>query len=69
MMKKLLLVLSVFLAIAICVGFVRGWFSMSTTRETLSNKVDVSFKMDPDKMKQDANAVEEKTKSLLGSDK
>ncbi len=68
-MKKVFLVLSVFLAIAICIGFVRGWFSMSTTRETLSNKVDVNFKMDPDKMKQDANAVEAKTKSMLGSDK
>ena len=68
-MKKPLLVLSVFLTIAICIGFVRGWFSMSTNRETLTNKVDVNFKMDPDKMKQDANAVEEKAKSLLGSDK
>ncbi len=68
-MKKPLLVLSVFLTIAICIGFVRGWFSVSTNREPLTNKVDVNFKMDPDKMKQDANAVEEKTKSLLGSNK
>ena len=68
-MKKPLLVLSVFLTIAICIGFVRGWFSVSTNREPLTNKVDVNFKMDPDKMKQDANAVEKKTKSLLGSDK
>ena len=69
MMKKILSLLLVLLAIAVGVGFVHGWFSMFTTRETLSNKVDVNFKMDPDKMKQDANALEEKTKSLLGSDK
>ncbi len=69
MMKKTLLVLSVFLAVVICIGFFRGWFSLTTTRETLSNTVDVNLKLDADKMKQDATAVEEKTKSLLGSDK
>ena len=69
MNKKLFSFFLVVLVIAVCIGFVRGWFSLTTTRETLGNKVDVSFKVDPDKMKQDANVLEEKTKSMLGSDK
>ena len=42
---------------------------MSTNKEAIGNKVDVNFKVDADKMKQDANTLEEKTKALLSSEK
>jgi len=55
--------------IAVCIGFFRGWFSLSTTKEVLGNKLDVNLKVDRDKMQDDAKAIQEKTKSVLGSDK
>lgn len=42
---------------------------MSTNKEVIGNKLDVNFKLDADKMKKDANALEEKTKALLSSEK
>lgn len=51
-----------------CVGFFRGWFSMTTKNEPFTEKLDVHFQVDRDKMKQDANAVEDKTKALFSSD-
>ena len=53
----------------VCIGFFRGWFSMTTNNEPLTEKLDVHFQVDRDKMKQDANAVQEKTKGFLNSDK
>jgi len=52
-----------------CVGFFRGWFRMTTTNESVTEKLDVHFQVDRDKMKQDANTVEDKTKALFSSDK
>ena len=40
---------------------------MTTNKELFSEKRDVQLTVDPDKMKQDANAVEDKTKALFGS--
>ncbi len=64
-MKTLIKVLVV---LAICVaglGFYRGWFSLSGSgRDADSNKVEVSLTVDPDKMKEDAEKVEEKTAEL-----
>lgn len=57
------------IAVTVCVGFFRGWFSMTTSKEPLSEKLDVHFQVDKNKMQQDANTVEEKTKALLGTDK
>lgn len=42
---------------------------MTTNNEPLTEKLDVHFQVDRDKMKQDANAVQEKTKGFLNSDK
>lgn len=55
--------------ITVCIGFFRGWFSLSTNKELLGNKLDVNLKVDRDKMEDDAKAIQEKTKSLIGSDK
>jgi len=51
-----------------CVGFFRGWFSMTTKNEPFTEKLDVNFQVDRDKMKQDANTVQDKTKSLFSSE-
>lgn len=55
--------------LTVCVGFFRGWFSVSSKKEPFSEKLDVHFQVDQGKIKEDASAVEEKTKSLLGSEK
>jgi hypothetical protein len=64
-MKTLMKVLVV---LAICVaglGFYRGWFSLSSRgRDAENNKINVSLTVDPDKMKEDAEKVEEKTAEL-----
>ena len=59
----------ILIILVVCVGFFRGWFSMTTNNEPLTEKLDVHFQVDRDKMKQDANAVEEKTKSVLNLEK
>lgn len=41
---------------------------MTTNKEVFGNKMDVNFQVDPDKMKQDANTLEQKTKALLSSE-
>ncbi len=57
----------ILLVLVVCVGFLRGWFSVSSNKELLGDNVDVRLKMDSGKMKQDANAVEQKTKELFQS--
>jgi len=58
------------LVLALCVavlGFYRGWFSLSSHgRDAESNKVSVSLTVDPDKVKEDAEKVKEKTTELTG---
>ena len=64
-MKTLMKVLVVLALCAAVVGFYRGWFSLSSRgRDAESNKVSVSLTVDPDKMKEDAEKVEEKTAEL-----
>lgn len=41
---------------------------MTTKNEPFTEKLDVNFQVDRDKMKQDANAVQDKTKSLFSSE-
>ena len=41
---------------------------MTTNKEPFSEKRDVQLKIDPDKMKQDANAVGDKTKALFSTE-
>ena len=67
-MKKFISFLLVLLIVGVCIGFFRGWISLSTNKETLGNKVDVSLQVDPDKIKDDLGAVEEKTKGLLSKE-
>lgn len=68
-MNRLIPFILIVLVLAVCVGFFRGWFSVSTNKELFGNKRDVNFQVDPDKMKQDANTLEQKTKALLSSEK
>ncbi len=51
--------------IVVSLGFYRGWFTLSSGRESLSNKVDVNLSVDPDRIRQDAETLKEKTR---GSD-
>lgn len=39
------------------VGFARGWFALSKTPDTDSNKVNINLTVDPDKVKEDAEKV------------
>jgi hypothetical protein len=61
---KLLLILT------LCVigfAFYRGWFTLSShRREAQDNKVDVTLTVDPDKVKEDATKVKEKTTEFTG---
>ena len=56
------------LVIAVSVGFFRGWFSLTTDKVPFSDQVDVHLKVDPNKMKQDASSIEDKTKALFSSE-
>jgi hypothetical protein len=60
----------VLIAIAIVVvglGFYRSWFALSRPAADVgSNKVNINLATDPDKMKQDAQAVKDKATELTG---
>jgi hypothetical protein len=61
-MKRALLVVVIVLLVA---GFVRGWFALTAPhREPETNRVDVKFSVDPDKMKEDAESVKEEAEKL-----
>ena len=51
--------------IVVGLGFYRGWFTLSGGRESQSNKVDVNLSVDPDRIRQDAETLKDKTR---GSD-
>ena len=63
-------IIKALLVLALCItvlGFYRGWFSLSSYgRDAESNKVNVSLTVDPDKMKDDAGKVKDKTTALTG---
>jgi len=64
-------IIKALLVLALCVavlGFYRGWFSLSSSRgrDAESNKVNVSLTVDPDKVKEDAETVKDKTTELAG---
>lgn len=50
--------------IVISFGFYRGWFTMSSNRQAENNNVDVSLTVSPDKIKEDAGKVKDKTNEL-----
>jgi len=56
----------VFAVLFVSLGFLRGWFTLSTNKEPFSEKRDIHLQLDPGKLKLDVNAVEGKTKALFG---
>ena len=63
-------VLTVLAIVIVALGFYRGWFALSSpASDAGSNKVKVSLTVDPDKVKQDAETVKEKTTELTGQAK
>ena len=66
-MSALRTVLIVLVVLVVGVGFYRGWFALSRPApDAGSNTVNVNLATDPDKMKQDAQAVKEKATELTG---
>lgn len=68
-MKKMTFVkvLGVLVLCAVGVGFYQGWFVLSSrARDTESNKSNITLTVDPDKVKEDAQAVRDKTTELTG---
>lgn len=77
-MNRLLSFVLLLVVIGVCLGFFRGWFSLSTNStgsqgntniKSTNDDLDIHFRVDKDKMKQDANTVQENTKVLLGNEK
>ncbi|MFM9964886.1 MAG: hypothetical protein ACKV2Q_27090 [Planctomycetaceae bacterium] len=65
-MRRFRLFLIVFATIVISLGFYRGWFALSGSREAVSHKVDVNLSVDTEKVKADAESVKDKAKELTG---
>ncbi len=65
-MKKLRSLLIVLIVSVVSVGFYRGWFTVTGTREAVSHKVDVNLTVDTDKVKADADTVKHKATELTG---
>jgi hypothetical protein len=63
--KKFLMVLLVLVLCGVGLGFSRGWFSLTSPRDTESNKLNLNLTVDPDKMKQDAGEVRNRTDGLI----
>ncbi len=66
-MKRLSVVLITLAILVVGLGFYRGWFALSRPApDAGSNKVNINLATDPDKMKQDAEAVKDKATELTG---
>ena len=65
-MKRSRSMLIVIVIIGVGLGFYRGWFTVSGSRETVSHKVDVNLTVDTDKVKEDAQTVKDKASELTG---
>ena len=65
-MKRFCSLLIVLAIGVVGLGFYRGWFTVSESREAVSHKVDVHVTVDPDKVKADAQAVKDKASELTG---
>jgi cell division protein FtsX len=67
MKRTLMTVLVVLTLCVVVVGFYRGWFSLSShSGDAGSNKVQMNLTVDPDKVKEDAGKVKDKTTELTG---
>ena len=61
-------VLLVLVLCAVALGFYRGWFALSSpSAGPDSNKVNINLTLDPDKAKEDAEGLKNKTNNLSGS--
>ena len=58
-MKKIRSILLVLVILGVGLGFYRGWFAASESREILTNKVDVKLSVDPDKIKADVDLLKD----------
>ena len=66
-MKKLGAVLAVLVILVVALGFYRGWFALSRpASDAGSNQVNINLATDPDKVRQDAQAVKDKATELTG---
>ena len=55
------------LALTLCltgIGFVRGWFVVTTPSSEQGHQVNINLKVDKDKVEQDAEAFKQKTTEL-----
>lgn len=65
MNRSVLSLLFVLLVIVVAIGFYRGWFTLSNSSPNAgSNKVDVNLSVDRDKIREDAETVQQKTTEL-----
>jgi hypothetical protein len=67
-MRKVLGVLIVFAIVVVGIGFLRGWFTLSSPNSAQgSNAVNVNLATDTGKIKEDAEKVKDKAAELTGS--
>lgn len=68
-MKRLCGILVALAVVVVGIGFYRGWFVVTSGRESLSHKIDVNLTVDADKVQADADAVKDKAAELAGQAK
>jgi len=67
-LKNVFVVLVVLALCVVGVGFYQGWFVLTNPDSgEESNKVNVNLTMDPDKAKEDAEALKAKARGLTGN--
>jgi hypothetical protein len=66
-MARFLFIILFLVAITVCLGLFRGWFSVSSQKTPFSEQREINLKVNPEKFQQDANALEGKTKELFRS--
>jgi hypothetical protein len=66
MNRKFLLVLLVLVLCVVGAGFSRGWFALTSPRDTENNTLNINLAVDADKAKQDAGRLKDKATELTG---
>ena len=67
-MRRLFAVLIVIAVVVVGIGFLRGWFTLSSPgSDKGSNQVNVNLATDTGKIKEDAEIVKDKAAELTGS--
>lgn len=65
-MRKFLGTLVILLVIVAAVGYLRGWFNVTTQSE--QDETNIELRIDKEKIKQDAAAAKEKARELTSSE-